>query len=69
MQKCRCMCDSLLSLRKMKRNVWPEAQREERWRLSQKVERRRRMSLNDGFLYEKLQRTEEVIETKALRHL
>lgn len=39
MQKSVCMCDSLLSLRKMKRSVWPGAQREERQRLSQKVER------------------------------
>lgn len=30
MQKCVCMCDSLLSWRKMKRSVWPGAQREER---------------------------------------
>lgn len=33
MQKCAfacvCMCDSLLSLRKMKRSVWPGAQRED----------------------------------------
>lgn len=29
--KCKsvCMCDSLLLLRKMKRNVWPGAQNEE----------------------------------------
>ena len=35
MQKCVCMCDSLLSLRKMKRSVWLGAQREERWRLTE----------------------------------
>lgn len=48
MQKCAfacvCMCDSLLSLRKMKRSFWPGAQREEeveREGHSQKVERER----------------------------
>jgi len=35
------MCDSLLPLRKMKRSVWPQAQREEREKVERERERER----------------------------
>ena len=53
MQKCAfacvCMCDSLLLLRKMKRSVWPGAQREEVETLTEGRGRERcTCSLNEG---------------------
>lgn len=62
MQKCAfvcvCMCDSLLPLRKMKRSVWPGAQREE----IEKVEGEREKctcSLNEGSCVKEIQRKRE----------
>lgn len=51
-RKCVCMCDSLLSVRKMKRSVWPGAQREER----------RRGSPNDGSDVKEIRRNRDVLE-------